>query len=74
MSYGSHTRNPHESTEQDEDDNPVTCHFCGDYLGQYETMTPADGVVFNGHWYCFPHGQELQRLAQSPDPVNEIRR
>lgn len=81
MSYGERTRNPHEHSEQD-DDNPVTCHFCGDYLGPYETMTPADGVVFNGHWYCFSHApvqvQEdlarAQRMDEERDEFEQRRR
>ena len=61
MSYGEHTRNPHEETEQDEHDNPVHCHFCDGYLGQYETITASDVVWFNGWPYCREHTPEPVR-------------
>lgn len=82
MGYGEQTRNPHAQTEQDEHDNPIHCHHCGDYLGQAETLTPVDGIPFGGWWYCHPHAPEsvqadldqASRRDVERDAFNEVRR
>lgn len=69
--------NPYEFDDRDGIDipeHPLYCRGCGGYLGEYETADPAEIVWFNGWSWCRDHGEEMQRLAQSPDAVNEVRR
>ena len=72
MSYGEQTRNPHESTEQDES-NPLYCRSCGGYLGEYETVTPNDVEYWNGWPYCPEHAAEMRELAKVPE-IDQVRR
>lgn len=73
MSYGSQTRNPHEHDES-EDSNPLYCRSCGGYLGEYETVTANEVTFWNGWPWCPEHAEEMQRLAKTPDHIDQVRR
>jgi hypothetical protein len=69
--------NPYEWDDRDGRDveeQPLYCRGCGGYLGDFETITPDQVIWWNNWPWCVDHGTEMQRLAQSADPVNEVRR
>lgn len=58
--------------DEPREDEREYCHGCGGHLGLRDQLGPEHW--WNGWAWCPEHAEEMQRLAQSPDPVNEIRR
>lgn len=54
----------------DPDETAAFCRGCGGLLPNI----PGQYIEWNGFLWCKDHGEEMQRLAKSLDPVNEVRR
>ena len=80
MSYGSQSRNPHEHTEQDEQDEPIYCRGCRGHL-----VDGRDQIYgWNGWPWCADCIKTVQpvvedlarshRIDEDRDDFNEARR
>lgn len=74
MSHHNYIEHDDRDGQDGPDEQPLYCRGCAGYLGDFETITPDRYIRWNGWFWCPDHGREMQRLAQSPDAANEVRR
>jgi hypothetical protein len=54
----------------DPEETPKYCRMCDGLLAD----DPNEYLYWNGWFWCVDHGREMQRLAQGPDHVDQVRR